>query len=132
LAKGARDEILDSLGRQARPENQPTGEEMARNMEGANSMLPDAQTQLADGLREAKVNHHAGWFAITIFIGGVLGAWVYGYLTRAYSIPYVSTILDNQAVQVGIQIATANPLPVGVITASIFLATLYALHKRKN
>jgi hypothetical protein len=131
-AESSRNEILDSLGRQAHPENQPMAEEMAPNMEGANSTLLDGQTAMPDVLGGAKATRHAGRFAVIIFIAGFLATWGYGYLTRAYSIPYVDTLLQNQAVQVGIQTATANPLPAGVITASLVLAALYALHRRKS
>ena len=75
---------------------------------------------------------HPGRFAFLIFIGGFLAAWSYGYVTGAYSIPYISSIVQNRAVQVGIRTATANPVPTGVISASMFLAILYALHRRKT
>jgi hypothetical protein len=70
--------------------------------------------------------------ALVIFLGGFLAVWLYGYVTGAYEIPYLRGLTQSPEIQVGIQIASSNPILFGVVSASVLLGALYLRHRKKN
>ena len=114
------DDILDSLSRQAHSENPPVPKTVSEIGEAVESV------------RQEPKHGHAGRSAFLVFLGGFLAIWSIGYVTKVYEIPYLSGLLQNQVVGMGIQTVTANPVPAGAVSALVLLSALYALHKKKG
>ena len=118
--KAGDDDILDSLSRQAHSENLPVLKTVSESGKAVEPM------------QQRPKHNHAGRSAFLVFLGGFLAIWSIGYVTRAYEIPYLSGLLQNQVVGMGIQTVAANPVPAGAVSALVLLSALYALHKKKG
>jgi len=73
--------------------------------------------------------------AVILFLGGFIAVWLYGYVTRAYEIPYLSGLAQNPEIQVLTHLASSNPVLFGAISGLILLAvagTLNLRHRKKS
>jgi hypothetical protein len=57
---------------------------------------------------------------------------MYGYVTGAYEIPYLRGVTESPEAQVGVQLASSNPVLFGAISASLLLGVLYLRHRKKT
>jgi len=121
-----RDDILNSLTKQQHPQQGPL-EEVPDTEEPAQFQNPD-QTVVPAKIR----NRGSARGALIIFLGGFLAVWLYGYVTGAYEIPYLSGVTKSPEVQVGVQLVSSNPILFGAVSASVLLGALYLRHRRKN
>lgn len=136
-AVSTRDDILNSLTRQAHPEVLPD-----RNVRVLEILPADDASQSQSQfqgtepvpLLPERTGKNRGFLrgAFVIFLGGFLAVWLYGYLTRAYEIPYLQEIIQNPNVQVAVQLVLANPIPSVAISALVLLAVIYGIHRRKS
>ena len=61
--------------------------------------------------------------------------WLYGYVTKAYDIPYLSSVTQSPEIQAGVQLASSHPIILGAVTGTVLLGTLgafYLRHRKKN
>src|SRR6266568_2785978 len=124
-ANVTRDDILNSLTKHAHPqepeETVPETEEAAQ-FRGPNETAVEVRAR----------NRGSARGALVIFLGGFVAVWLYGYVTGAYEIPYLRGVTQNPAVQVGVQLASSNPILFGAVSVSVLLGALYLLHRKKN
>jgi hypothetical protein len=125
-AKVTRDDILNSLTKQAHPQEGPE-EEVSGIGEVAQFQDP-SRTALPARAR----NRGSARGAFVIFLGGFLAVWLYGYVTGAYEIPYLRGVTTSPEVQVGVQLVSSNPILFGVLSASVLLGTFYLRLRRKG
>ena len=125
-AKVTRDDILNSLTKQAHPHDGPeeevSGIEEAARSQDLNRAAVTVPTR----------NRSSARGALVIFLGGFLAVWLYGYVTGAYEIPYLRGVTTSPEVQVGVQLVSSNPILFGAVSASVLLGALYLRHKKKN
>ena len=121
-----RDDILKSLTKQAHPQDSSV-DEVPETEEAAQFQDPD-RTVVPAKIR----NRGSARGALVIFLGGFLAVWLYGYVTGAYEIPYLSGVTKRPEVQVGVQLVSSNPILFGAISASVLLGALYLRHRRKK
>jgi hypothetical protein len=131
-ASSTRDEILDSLSRQAQPGQQNTVDPAHEIQESANSEQFTRQDEFS--ISESRIirKRHVGRSAFLVFVGGFLAVWAYGFVTRAYDIPGISTLTSTPEGQVGIQYVSANPVGTGLVLAGVFLVGMYIRHRGKS
>ena len=127
-----RDDILNSMTRHAQARDGPTEEGTGHVLEVVDSTGTERQNFPPSDLGGAKTNRHSGKLAFLIFLGGFLGVWGYGFLTRAYDIPFLSLVTQNRAVQDGVQTASAHLLLVGLASGGLLLAILVILAMRRG
>ena len=116
------DDILDSMTKHTRPQDSP--QDQAPQFENADETV-------------ARRVHHRGSArgALAVFLGGFVSVWLYGYVTKAYDIPYLSGVTQSPEVQTSIQQASSHPLILGAVTGTVLLGALgafYLRHRRKN
>lgn len=116
------DDILDSMTKHTRPQVGPQDE--APQFETLNETV-------------TRRGHHRGSArgALAVFLGGFVSVWLYGYLTKAYDIPYLSGVTQSPEVQASIQLASSHPLILGAVTGTVLFGALgafYLRHKRKS
>ncbi|HZY47644.1 MAG TPA: hypothetical protein VFE96_07600 [Candidatus Bathyarchaeia archaeon] len=119
---------MESLTKQAHP--QDVAEEFPEVGYASPIQEPD-QTAVRPHSRNR--GHARG--ALVVFLGGFLGVWLYGYVTRAYEIPLLSDAASSPEVQLVGHLATSNPLLFGAFSGSFILGALGALylrHRKKN
>ena len=121
-----RDDILNSLTKRQHPGEGPM-EEVPDTEEAVQFPDPD-QTIVPAKIR----GRGSARGALAIFLGGFLAVWLYGYVTGAYEIPYLSGVTKNPEVQVGVHLVSSNPILFGALSASVLLGALYLRHRRKN
>ena len=117
------DEILDSMTKHTRPQANP--QDQAFRFEN-----PD-QTIVPKGRR----NRGSVRGALVVFLGGFVTVWLYGYVTKAYDIPYLSGVTQSPEVQAGVQLAASHPIILGAVTGTVLLGALgafYLRHRRKS
>ena len=116
------DEILTSLTKHARPQASPQNE---------TSQLENTDvTVVPRGHR----NKGSARGALAVFVGGFVSVWLYGYVTKAYDIPYLSGVTQSPVVQEGVQLALSHPVILGAVTGTVLLGVLgafYLRHRRK-
>jgi hypothetical protein len=120
-AKVTKDDILNSLTKYSHPEEGPAEEEVLEAGVGN-------QASAANRVRR----RGSARGALVIFLGGFLAVWMYGYVTGAYEIPYLRGVTESPEAQVGIQLASSNPVLFGAISASLLLGVLYLRHRKKT
>ncbi len=124
-ANVTRDDILNSLTKHAHPQEPeqtvPETEEAAQ-FQGPNETAVEVRAR----------NRGSARGALVIFLGGFVAVWLYGYVTGAYEIPYLRGVTQNPAVQVGVQLASSNPILFGAVSLSVLLGAIYLLHRKKN
>jgi hypothetical protein len=125
-AKVTKDDILNSLTKQAHPQEGP--EEEVSGIEEAAQFQDPSQTVLPARAR----NRGSARGVFVIFLGGFLAVWLYGYVTGAYEIPYLRGVTTSPEVQVGVRLVSSNPILFGAVSASVLLGALYLRHKKKN
>ena len=116
------DDILDSMTKHTRPQAGP--QDQTSQFETANETVTQR-------------GHHRGSArgALAVFLGGFVSVWLYGYVTKAYDIPYLSGVTQSPEVQTSIQQASSHPLILGAVTGTVLLGALgafYLRHRRKN
>ena len=121
-----RDEILSSLTKQAHPQEGPL-EEVPETEEAAKLQDPN-QTVIPGRTR----NRGSARGVLVIFLGGFLAVWLYGYVTGAYEIPYLSSVTKSPEAQLGVQLVSSNPILFGALSASVLLGAFYLRHRRKS
>ena len=119
-----RDDILNSLTKQQHPQERPL-EDVPDTEEAAQFQDQTVVPAKIRGRGSARG-------ALVIFLGGFLAVWLYGYVTGAYEIPYLSGITKSPEVQVGVHLVSSNPILFGALSASALLGALYLRHRRKN
>ena len=116
---------MNSLTKHAHPqgpeETAPRTEEAAQ-FQGPNETAVEARSR----------NRGSALGALVIFLGGFAAVWLYGYVTGAYEIPYLRGVTESPAVQVGVQLASSNPILFGAVSVSVLLGAVYLLHRKKN
>jgi hypothetical protein len=131
-ASTTRDEILNSLSRQTQP-GQQNNEDAANGIrESANPEQLAQQDDFSISESKTRRKRHAGRSAFLVFAGGFLAVWAYGFVTRAYDIPGISTLTSTPEAQVGIQTLSANPVGTALVLAGVFLVGVYIRHRRKS
>lgn len=68
-------------------------------------------------------------------MGGFFAVWLYGYVTKAYDIPYLSGVTQSPEVQIGIQLASSHPIILGAVSGVVLVSALgafYLRHKKKS
>jgi hypothetical protein len=116
------DDILNSMTKHTRPQANPQDE--APQFEAQ-------QTVVSTGHR----NRGSARGALAVFLGGLVSVWLYGYVTKAYDIPYLSGVSQSPEVQAGVQLASSHPIILGAVTGTVLLGVLgafYFRHRRKN
>ena len=117
------DDILDSMTKHTRPQASP--QDQVPEFENANETV----------VRRRHRNRGSARGALAVFLGGFVSVWLYGYLTKAYDIPYLSGVTQSPEVQTSIQIASSHPIILGAVTGTVLLGALgafYLRHKRRN
>ena len=113
------DDILDSLTKHTRPQQEP---QEFTQFENPN------QTIVSTGHRKRGSTKGA----LVVFLGGFLAVWLYGYVTKAYDIPYLSGVTQSPEVQVGIQLASTHPIILGAVTGTVLLGAIGAFYLRRR
>jgi hypothetical protein len=116
------DDILDSMTKHTRPQDFPQDQA---------SQFEDEQTVVSTGHR----HRGSARGALAVFLGGFVSVWLYGYVTKAYDIPYLSGVTQSPEIQAGIQLASSHPIILGAVTGTFLLGALgafYLKHRRKN
>jgi hypothetical protein len=117
------DDILDSMTKHTRPQDGP--QDQTLQFENPN------QTAVS-GVHRKRGSARG---ALAVFLGGFVSVWLYGYVTKAYDIPYLSGVTQSPEIQVGIQLASSHPIILGAVTGTVLLGTLgafYFKHRKKN
>lgn len=125
------DEILDSLTRQPHPQEVPPEQVTGRSVESVESARFEGHTASPNTPTRSR-ERHAGTIAVSLFFAGFVVIWVYGYLTGAYDIPYLSALTRTPEFQVGFQSVSSNLLLASLIVAAVIVAVLFKRHKRKS
>ena len=68
--------------------------------------------------------------ALVVFLGGFVSVWLYGYVTKAYDIPYLSGVMQTPEVQAGVQLASSHPIILGAAAGTVLLGALGAVYLR--
>jgi hypothetical protein len=117
------DDILDSMTKHTRPQANP--QDQASQLENPNeTMMPTGHRSRGSALG-----------ALAVFLGGFVGVWLYGYVTKAYDIPYLSGVMQSPEIQAGVQLASSHPIILGALTGTVLLGALgafYLKHRKKN
>jgi hypothetical protein len=125
-ANVTRDDILNSLTKQAHPQDEPVEEvfesEQADQIQDSNQRSSPTRTR----------NRGSARGALVVFLGGFLAVWLYGYVTGAYEIPYLRGVTQNPEVQIGLQLVSSDPILFGAASATALLGVLYLLRRKKN
>ena len=125
-ANVTRNDILNSLTKYAHP-NEGQGEEAVEPQDAVQTLDSDQR-----GIPARTRNRGSARGALVVFLGGFLAVWLYGYVTGAYEIPYLRGVTQSPEVQVGVRIASSNPILVGAVSVSVLFVALYLRHKKKN
>jgi hypothetical protein len=125
-ANVTRNDILNSLTKYAHPQQ--------GQVEGAVEIQDSVQVPDSDhrAIPARTRNRGSARGALVVFLSGFLAVWLYGYVTGAYEIPYLRGVTQSPEVQVGVQLASSNPILVGAVSASVLLGALYLRHRKKN
>ena len=117
------DDILDSLTKHTRPQASP--------QEQVTQFEPTNETVVRRGHR----SKGSARGALAVFLGGFVTVWLYGYLTKAYDIPYLSGVTQSPEVQTSIQLVSSHPTILGAVTGTVLLGAIgafYLRHRRKS
>lgn len=114
------DDILTSMTKHTRPQANPQDQTSQDEAYG--------QTALSRGHR----NKGSALGALAVFLGGFVGVWLYGYVTKAYDIPYLSGVTQSPEVQMGIQLASSHPIVLGAVTGTVLLGVLGAFYMKRR
>ena len=117
------DDILDSMTKHTRPQVNPQGQ-TPQFENHDKTMVPTGHRGRGSALG-----------ALAVFLGGFVSVWLYGYVTKAYDIPYLSGVTHSPEVQAGVQLALSHPIILGAATGAALLGVLgavYLKHRRKN
>ncbi len=117
-------DILNSLTKHAHPLE---SEETAPETDQAVKFQEPDQTTIAAKAR----NRGSARGALVIFLGGFLAVWLYGYVTRAYEIPYLRGVTESPEAKAGIQLVSSNPILFGSAAATVLLGALYLRHRKR-
>lgn len=114
------DDLLNSMTKQVHPQANPQDEVL--EVENPNQTVRSRDRR----------NRGSARGALVIFLGGFLGVWVYGYVTKAYEIPYLSSAMQSPEIQIGVQLASSHPIILGAVTGAVLLGALGALYLRRR
>lgn len=117
------DDILDSMTKHSRPQESP--QIQSSQFENTSEMVVPRRHRSRGSARGA----------LAVFLGGFVTVWLYGYATKAYTIPYLSGVTQSSEVRAGLQLASSHPIILGAVTGTVLLGVfgaLYLKHRRKN
>ena len=98
-------------------------------------LAPQFETTNETVVRRGHRSRGSARGALAVFLGGFVSVWLYGYLTKAYDIPYLSGVTQSPEVQTSIQLVSSHPTIFGAVTGTVLLGALgasYLRHRRKN